>query len=103
MSRKKTSPRPSERCECGDLHPAPPHSSPHSLILRGVFGLVALARRVFQRRFQSQLLGPTRRFHEVSGARRHSVPKLRKLSVGFSATENRCSAVQGLTNSSESK
>jgi hypothetical protein len=31
MSRKKASPRPSERCGRGDLHPAPPHSSPHSL------------------------------------------------------------------------
>jgi len=30
MSRKKASPRPSERCGRGDLHPAPPHSSPHS-------------------------------------------------------------------------
>jgi len=26
MSRKKTSPRPSERCGCGDLHPAPSRS-----------------------------------------------------------------------------
>jgi len=23
--KKKDSPRPSERCGCGDLHPAPPH------------------------------------------------------------------------------
>src|SRR5437667_5865014 len=34
MSRKKTFPRPSERCECGDLHPAPPHSS--TLFLEGL-------------------------------------------------------------------
>jgi len=27
---KKASPRPSERCGRGDLHPAPPHSSPYS-------------------------------------------------------------------------
>jgi len=30
MSRKKASSRPSGRCGCGDLHPAPPHSLPHS-------------------------------------------------------------------------
>jgi len=55
-----------------------PHLIPH-LILRGGIGLVALARRTFPRRCQPQLLVPTRRFHEVSGARRRSVPKLRKL------------------------
>ena len=55
-----------------------PHLIPH-LILRGVIGLVALARRTFPRRCQPQLLVPTRRFHEVSGARRRSVTKLRKL------------------------
>src|SRR6202022_731912 len=55
------------------------------LILRGVIGLVALARRTFPR---PQLLVPTRRFHEVSGARRRSVPKLRKLSVGLSANHD---------------
>jgi hypothetical protein len=37
---------------------------PH-LILRGVIGLVALARRTFQRQSQPQLLVPTRRFHEA--------------------------------------
>src|SRR5260370_20891338 len=110
MSRKKTSPRPSERCGRGDLHPAPPHSLPHSyergcqgkkllpaplrdagvvtyiqphlipyLILRGVIGLVALARRTSPRRCQPQLLVPTRRFHEASGARRRSGTKLSKL------------------------
>src|SRR6266852_260275 len=104
MSSKKVSPRPSERCGRGDLHPASsyergcqvkkflpaplrdvgvvtyiqPHLIRH-LILRGVIGLVALARRTFPRRCQPQLLIPTRRFHEVSGARRRSVPKLRKL------------------------
>jgi hypothetical protein len=62
-----------------------PHLIPH-LILRGGIGLVALARRTFPRRYQPQLLVPTRRFHEVSGARRRSVPKLRKLSVGLSAS-----------------
>src|SRR5882672_5249064 len=61
-----------------------PHLIPH-LILRGVIGLVALARRTFPRRCQPQLLVPIRRFHEVSGARRRSVPKLRKLSVGLRA------------------
>ena len=64
-----------------------PHLIPH-LILRGVIGLVALARRIFPRRYQPQLLVPTRRFHEVSGARRRSVPKLRKLSVGLSANHD---------------
>ena len=64
-----------------------PHLIPH-LILRGVIGLVALARRTFPRRCQPQLLVPTRRFHEVSGARRRSVPKLRKLSVGLSANHD---------------
>src|ERR1039457_286848 len=68
-----------------------PHLIPH-LILRGgiglvgLVGLVALARRTFPRRYQPQLLVPTRWFHEVSGARRRSVPKLRKLSVGLSAS-----------------
>src|SRR6266851_5558628 len=56
-----------------------PHLIPH-LILRGGIGLVALARRTSPQRCQPQLLVPTRRFHEVSGARRRSVPKLRKLS-----------------------
>src|ERR1022692_2211029 len=46
-----------------------PHLIPH-LILRGGIGLVALARRTFPRRYQPQLLVPTRWFHEVSGARR---------------------------------
>ena len=64
-----------------------PHLIPH-LILRGVIGLVALARRTFPRRCQPQLLVPTRRFHEVSGARRRSVPKLRKLIVGLSANHD---------------
>lgn len=41
--------------------------------------MVALARRTFPRRCQPQLLVPTRRFHDVSGARRRSVAKLRKL------------------------
>jgi len=59
-----------------------PHLIPH-LMLRGVIGLVALARRTFPRQSQPQLLVPTRRFHEVSSARRRSVPKLRKLSVGL--------------------
>src|ERR1035438_9071723 len=80
---KKASPRPSERCGRGDLHPAPPHPlkkdvkekrhppaplrdagvvtyiQPHlipHLILRGGIGLVALARRTFPRRYQPQLL-----------------------------------------------
>src|SRR6202035_999266 len=64
-----------------------PHLIPN-LILRGVVGLAALGRRTFQRRCQPQLLVPTRRFHEVSGARRHSVPKLRKLGVGLSANQD---------------
>src|SRR6202795_5308996 len=64
-----------------------PHPIPH-LILRGVIGLVALARRTSPRRCQPQLLVPTRRFHEVGGARRRSVTKLRKLSVGLSANHD---------------
>ena len=64
-----------------------PHLIPH-LILRGVIGLVALARRTSPRRCQPQLLVPTRGFHEVSGARRRSVAKLRKLSVGVSANHD---------------
>jgi hypothetical protein len=64
-----------------------PHLIPH-LILRGVIGLVALARRIFPWQSQPQLLVPTRRFHEVSGARCRSVPKLRKLSVGLSANQD---------------
>ena len=37
---------------------------PH-LILGGVIGLVALARRTFQRQCQPQLLVPTQRFHKT--------------------------------------
>jgi hypothetical protein len=85
-------------CQGKNLLPAPlrdagvvtyiqPHLTPH-LILRGVIGLVALARRTFPRQSQPQLLVPTRRFHEVSGARRRSVPKLRKLSVGLNANQD---------------
>ena len=64
-----------------------PHLIPH-LTLRGVIGLVALTRRTFPRQSQPHLLVPTRRFHEVSGGRRRSVPKLRKLSVGLSANHD---------------
>jgi hypothetical protein len=64
-----------------------PHLIPH-LILRGVIGLFALARRTFPRRCQPHLLVPTRRFHGVGGVRRRSVPKLRKLSVGLSANQD---------------
>src|ERR1700675_84357 len=85
-------------CQVKKLLPAPlgdagvvtyiqPHLIPH-LISRGGIGLVALARRTFPRRCQPQLLLPTRPFHEVSGARRRSVPKLRKLSVGLSANQD---------------
>src|SRR3989442_5837095 len=85
MSRKKVSPAPLR--DAGVVTYIQPHLIPH-LILRGVIGLVALARRTFPRRCQPQLLVPTRRFHEVSGARRRSVPKLRKLSVGLSANHD---------------
>ena len=85
-------------CQGKKLLPAPlrdagvvtyiqPRLIPH-LILRGVIGLVALAGRTSPRRCQPQLLVPTRRFHEVNGARRRSVPKLRKLSVGLSANHD---------------
>ena len=85
-------------CQEKKLLPAPPgdagvvtyiqpHLIPHH-ILRGVIGFFALARRTCPRRCQPHLLVPTRRFHEVSGARRRSVPKLRKLSVGLSANQD---------------
>jgi hypothetical protein len=85
-------------CQGKKLLPAPlrdagvvtyiqPRLIPH-LMRRGVIGLVALARRIFPWRCQPQLLVPTRRFHEVSGARRRSVSKLRKLSVGLSANHD---------------
>jgi hypothetical protein len=35
------------------------------ILLRRVIGLAALARRMFQRQRQSQLLVPTQRFHEA--------------------------------------
>jgi hypothetical protein len=63
MSSKKDSPRPSER-DAGVVTYIQPDLIPH-LILRGVIGLVALARRTFPRRCQPQLLVPTRRFHDV--------------------------------------
>jgi hypothetical protein len=37
---------------------------PH-LLLRGVIGLAALARRSFQRQYQPQLRVPTQRFHKA--------------------------------------
>jgi len=85
-------------CQGKKLLPAPlrdagvvtyiqPHLIPR-FILRGVIGLVALTRRICPWQSQPQLLVPTRRFHEVSGARRRSVPKLRKLSVGLSANHD---------------
>src|ERR1022692_5337504 len=85
-------------CQVKKILPAPlrdagvvtyiqPNLIPH-LILRGVIGLVALARRTSPRRCQPQLLVSTRRFHEVSGARRRSVAKLRKLAVGLSANHD---------------
>jgi hypothetical protein len=42
------------------------------LIHRGVIGLATLARRRFQRRYQPQLLVPTRRFHEAVVVPRHN-------------------------------
>jgi hypothetical protein len=75
MSRKKLLPAPREGA--GVVTYIQPH-----LILRGVIGLVALARRRFLRRYQPQLLVPTRRFHEAVVLDAISVPKLRKLSVG---------------------
>src|ERR1700730_1044684 len=58
MSRKKLLPAP--RGDAGVVTCIQPR-----LILRGVVGLVALARRTFQRQCQPQLLVPTRRFHEA--------------------------------------
>ena len=83
MSREKVLPAPLR--DAGVVTYIQLHLIPH-LILGGVIGLVALVRRTFPRRSQPQLLVPTRRFHEVSGAQRRSVPKLRKLSVGLSVS-----------------
>src|SRR5580692_184708 len=96
MSRQQSSWSYERGCQGKKILPAPPRDAgvvtyiqpyliPH-LILRGVIGLVALARRTVPRQSQPQLLVPTRRFHEVSGARRRSVTKLRKLNVGLSAS-----------------
>jgi len=71
----------------GDVDGVACTSSPRVLI-RGVLDFAALARRAFQRRGQLQLLVPIHRFHENGGARRHSVPKLRKLSVGSNANHD---------------
>src|ERR1700730_10084644 len=58
------------------------------LILRGVVGLAALARRRLQRRCQPQLLVPTRRFHEAVALDAIRLPKLRKRRVGLSANQD---------------
>jgi len=55
---EKTSPAPRE--DAGVVTCIQPH-----LMLRGVVGLAALARRRFQRRRQPQLLVPTQRFHKT--------------------------------------
>ena len=83
-------------CQGKKILPAPQEDAgvvtciqPHLILFhRGVVGLSALDRRASQRRCQPQLLVPTQRFHEVSGARRHSVPKLRELTVGLSANHD---------------
>src|SRR5216684_4797072 len=74
---KKILPAPPE--DAGVVTCIQPHLIPRLILIhRGVVGLVALARCRFQQRCQPQLFVPTQRFHENSGARRHSVPKLRK-------------------------
>ena len=64
-------PRYERGCQEKKILPAPQEDAdvviciqPH-LILRGVVGLVALARRRFRRRCQPQLLVPTQRFHKA--------------------------------------
>jgi len=80
MSRKKDSPRPSGRCGCGDLHPARPHPPPHLHPSEGLlvcpFWIVA--------HFSADatpVACPSLTVSSHSGARRHSVTKLRKLSA----------------------
>src|SRR5437899_12677206 len=83
MSRKKVSPRPSERCGRGDLHPAP--TSFLTSFLEGLLvwslWLAALSRGDANPTCLSQLDGFMK-----SVAHDRSVPKLRKLSVGLSAS-----------------
>ena len=59
MSRKKTSPRPSERCGCGDLHPALSHSRKGDWC--GRFGSSQIAAAV-----PTPVAVPTRRFYEAA-------------------------------------
>src|ERR1700680_378627 len=61
---KKILPAPQE--DAGVVTCIQPHLMPRLIFIhRGVVGLVALARRRFQRRCQPQLLVPTQRFHET--------------------------------------
>ena len=62
-------------------------SSPVSFLER-VLVLAFWIARVWQRQSQPQLLIPTQRFHGNGGARRHSVTKLRKPSVGLGANHH---------------
>ena len=59
-----------------------------SLLLRGAFDVAALDRRVVQRRCQPQLIIPDLMVSWNGGARRQSVTKLRKPSVGLSANHH---------------
>jgi hypothetical protein len=58
----------------------------HHGLLEGV-GLVAWARRT-SAAMPTPVAIATRRFHKVGGARRRSVTKLRKLSLGLSANHD---------------
>ena len=86
MSRKKTSPRPSERCGRGDLHRSP--TSFLTSFLEGLLvwslWLVALPRGDASPSCLSQLDG----FMKSVALDARSVPKLRKLSVGLSANHD---------------
>jgi hypothetical protein len=87
-------------CQGRKILPAPlrdagvvTYIQPHLILIhRGVLGLSTLDRRALRRRRQPQLLVPTQRFHVDSGARRRSVPKLRKLNVAKVPTMILCEA-----------
>src|ERR1700693_6008940 len=76
MSRKNTFPLLSVRSRNGDLHPGP-------LLLGEDFGFRTLDRRVVRRRWLTPVDDLDGMVSWSSGARRRSVAKLRKTSVGF--------------------
>ena len=58
------------------------------LLLRGAFDFAAFVRRAVQRRCHPQLMIPTCWFHVTVALDAHSVTKLGKPSVGFSANHH---------------